>query len=51
MNRFQRAAMLEDAQEQASFNRKVGYTGDKNPYREYTDAMQDQSDAVDDARD
>ena len=50
MNNSQRQAMYEDAQEQASFNRRVGYRGNKNPMLEYTDAMQDKQDEIDDSR-
>ena len=44
------AAMREDAEEQAAFNRKVGYRGKSNPFQEYNDAMSDRQDLIDQAR-
>ena len=43
-------AMREDAEEQASFNRKVGYRGNSNPMQDYNDAMSDRQDEIDAAR-
>ena len=49
-NNVDYAAMREDAEEQACFNRRVGYRGNSNPMQEYNDAMSDRQDEIDQAR-
>ena len=43
-------AMREDAEEQAAFNRKVGYRGKSNPMQDFNDEMSARQDEIDQAR-
>ena len=49
-NNIDYRAMREDAEEQACFNRKVGYRGKINPMQEYNDAQSERQDLIDQAR-